>query len=213
MIRFGCPTCDKTMKVEARHAGRKVSCPRCGEKFRVPADQPPASRESAPDESAPAGPAADGDALAWEQYDAERREARRGGRVDEDELDMTPMVDVTFLLLIFFMITASFQFQQSLPASAPEPEQQAAASAANDEEPDQEPVVVEVAADGRVFVDGRDIPLPEVAEALTQLKAEDPDVELLLEVDREALHGTVVAVTDAAATAGITAVKRTSVGG
>ena len=34
--------------------------------------------------------------------------------IPEDELDMTPMVDVTFLLLIFFMVTASFTLQKSL---------------------------------------------------------------------------------------------------
>ena len=44
--------------------------------------------------------------------------------IPEDELDMTPMVDVTFLLLIFFMVTASFTLQKSLeqpPASSDEP--------------------------------------------------------------------------------------------
>ena len=34
---------------------------------------------------------------------------------EEDEMDMTPMVDVTFLLLIFFMVTASFTLQKSIP--------------------------------------------------------------------------------------------------
>ena len=36
-------------------------------------------------------------------------------KIPEDELDMTPMVDVTFLLLIFFMVTASFTLQKSMP--------------------------------------------------------------------------------------------------
>jgi len=36
-------------------------------------------------------------------------------KIPEDELDMTPMVDVTFLLLIFFMVTASFTLQKSIP--------------------------------------------------------------------------------------------------
>ena len=39
---------------------------------------------------------------------------------DDNEIDMTPMVDTTFLLLLFFMITAAFSLQKSLPGSHPQ---------------------------------------------------------------------------------------------
>jgi biopolymer transport protein ExbD len=48
----------------------------------------------------------------------------KGEPIPEEELDMTPMIDVTFLLLIFFMVTASFTLQQSFeqpPAKSDEP--------------------------------------------------------------------------------------------
>ena len=256
MIRFGCPSCEKTLKIKDEHAGRKVTCPRCGEKLTVPAGEPPPSQaeldaaeevaeesvaedEVAGEASVDGGPestgepppaeetatrpkrrkkrrrpAADTDVEAeeWAAYDEERRAFKKRSRTDEDELDMTPMVDVTFLLLIFFMITASFQMQRSLPASPPEAEQEAAASAVTEDEPDEEPVIVEVSEDNAVFIDGRRIPLPEVADALIQLKAETPRVELVMEVDPAALHGTVVTVVDGAAAAGIERVGRTTVG-
>ena len=213
MIRFNCPACDKTLKIKPRHAGRKVACPRCNEQLTVPAETAPPQVPPRDDAMASgmAGPG-DPDAAAWAAYDEERRAARRRSRTEEDELDLTPMVDVTFLLLIFFMITASFQMQRSLPTSSPQPEQEAAASAVTEDEPEEEPVVIEIAADNAVYVDGRPIPLPEVDDALAQLKAEDARVELMLEVDRGAFHGTVVAVVDAAAQAGIESVERTSVG-
>jgi len=53
-----------------------------------------------------------------------KREKRK-----EDELDMTPMVDVTFLLLIFFMVTASFSLQKSIES----PRQQSDAPSMNNE--------------------------------------------------------------------------------
>ena len=43
----------------------------------------------------------------------------------EDDLDMTPMVDVTFLLLIFFMVTAAFSLQKSINVPTPEKEENA----------------------------------------------------------------------------------------
>ncbi|MGV3482991.1 MAG: biopolymer transporter ExbD [Planctomycetaceae bacterium] len=53
---------------------------------------------------------------------------------DEGELDMTPMVDVTFLLLIFFMITAAFSLQKSIES----PRQQSDAPSLNQQEQDPE---------------------------------------------------------------------------
>lgn len=61
----------------------------------------------------------------------------------EDELDMTPMVDVTFLLLIFFMVTASFSLQKSLEM----PRQQSDAASTNPQEPEEEPDLITVQID------------------------------------------------------------------
>lgn len=70
-------------------------------------------------------------AMGWKGVDEEEEEELEegfgGGKkepIPEDELDMTPMVDVTFLLLIFFMVTASFSLQKSIqqpPASSEAP--------------------------------------------------------------------------------------------
>lgn len=75
--------------------------------------------------------------------DGEDDPPRRAKR-KEDELDMTPMVDVTFLLLIFFMVTASFSLQKSMSM----PRQQSdLPSSAPQEEPDEEPDMVTVQID------------------------------------------------------------------
>ncbi len=64
--------------------------------------------------------------------------------VQQDELDMTPMVDVTFLLLIFFMVTASFTLQKSIP-QPPVPDEQP--STVVEEVPEDEDQYVEVIID------------------------------------------------------------------
>ena len=50
------------------------------------------------------------------------------GKREEEEMDMTPMVDVTFLLLIFFMVTAAFSVQKVIEVPAPQ-EQEASTNA------------------------------------------------------------------------------------
>ena len=94
------------------------------------------SSESTPAVSAPSAPVEDedGDAIP-------KRKPR-----DDDELDMTPMVDVTFLLLIFFMVTASFSLQKSIEM----PRQQTDAPSTNsDPEETDELESVEVQVDDR----------------------------------------------------------------
>ena len=70
----------------------------------------------------------------WLDEEADQEEEfhinKRG--LDESGLDMTPMVDVTFLLLIFFMITAAFSIQKSMQAEPPEPEDEGAAPDTDD---------------------------------------------------------------------------------
>ena len=77
-----------------------------------------------------------------EEFEPEVEFGSKG--VVEDELDMTPMVDVTFLLLIFFMVTASFTLQKSI-AQPPVPDDQP--STVVEEVPEDEDQYVEVIID------------------------------------------------------------------
>ncbi|TWT75861.1 Biopolymer transport protein ExbD/TolR [Posidoniimonas polymericola] len=70
-------------------------------------------------------------------------------RVD-DELDMTPMVDVTFLLLIFFMITAAFALQKALEVPPVDEDQAAASQTIDDLEKDS--IVIRIDEDNIFWV-------------------------------------------------------------
>jgi serine/threonine protein kinase len=119
-----------------------------------------------------------------------------------DEMDLTPMVDVTFLLLIFFMITASFSMQKSF--DVPPANTKQGVSAVTIEPPETGAVRVEVDKDNFVYIEGRKVTAEE--DVVTLLKAEKTnsgsitDLELVL--DPESMHAMRILVIDAATQAG-----------
>ncbi len=94
-------------------------------------------------------------------HDDARREA--------DELDMTPMVDVTFLLLIFFMVTAAFSPQKSIEVPTPDPEQAEQARTIQEIEEDTDYVVVQIDKDNTVWVGESEAPSEQ--DLLVKLRA------------------------------------------
>jgi len=132
------------------------------------------------------------------------------GELEESGLDMTPMVDVTFLLLIFFMVTASFTTQKSLETSPPEPDEEGAAQSVTMEDLEEESVIVEIDGEDNIRVD--DVPISGINALVSALegKISENKTEMLIEADENARHGTVVAVTDAGIEAQMQRIRRTS---
>lgn len=123
--------------------------------------------------------------------------------IPDSGMDMTPMVDVTFLLLIFFMITASFSLQRSLPSTAPEPEEEGAATQMTLQELEEESVVVTVDENDVIYVD--DVVVAGLGDlnGVLAAKASDGQTDLLIEAAYGAKHGTIIAIQDAATSAGM----------
>jgi biopolymer transport protein ExbD len=122
--------------------------------------------------------------------------------IPSDEMDLTPMVDVTFLLLIFFMITASFSMQKAF--DVPPANTKKGVSAVTIEPPETGAVRVEVDQDNVMFVEGKKAGTYE--EVLELLKAEKTSsggiTDLELVMDPDSLHEMRVIVIDAATQAG-----------
>ncbi len=130
------------------------------------------------------------------------RIARR--RREGPELNITPLIDVVFLLLIFFMVSTTFQRQSELAIELPE------ASAAAD--PTRKDFLeVSVDAKGRYYLDGRPLLNTQTAtlvQALRQRAGElggDPPV--VVSGDRSSPYQSVMAVLDAAQRVGLTRVR------
>ena len=160
---------------------------------------------------APAGSASDTDDERFESAASAGGFKLRSRKPEEDEMDLTPMVDMTFLLLIFFMITASFSVQKSLDFPAPSPEQKGAAQTIHTlEELESSSIVVRIDDRNAITVDDEPVPDPtRLADTLRAALSTQRN-ELILSADDLALHETVVQVIDAANEAGMQRIRMTS---
>jgi biopolymer transport protein ExbD len=139
---------------------------------------------------------------------------------EETEMDMTPMVDVTFLLLIFFMVTAAFALQKSI--EVPKPSDDQPSENVVEKDPDDNPDFVTVRVDEYNTYNVTTVDWEEEAPSVQDLhihlrRARDGDstgtvpTKLLVEAHGEALHGKVVAALDAGTATGFEEVQLTTV--
>jgi biopolymer transport protein ExbD len=226
-IRYHCPDCGQFLSIASRLAGHMTKCPTCKADHIVPtADDPDRAaanvvRTSEPHSEAPMeakrpeteppahstpavpeGPSFPISYAVDPLDDEEDEEALVMGRMERksDELDLIPMVDCVFLLLVFYMITASYVMQKTIEMGKPAAEKKgalAAVQAADDTT--QSSIVVQIDAQNRVSVD--DVPLASIAGLSDILRSKmngDQKNELVVEADPRAFHETIVAVVDAA---------------
>lgn len=115
--------------------------------------------------------------------------ARRQSRVLQDdadvELDMTPMLDVVFILLIFFIVTAVFVKEPGVDVFRPE---------AVTQERTKPTILVAVTAEDEIYIDGSVYELSQVRNVLEQLLAQNPRAAAMIQGDEEAPAGTVLDV-------------------
>ena len=127
------------------------------------------------------------------------------------EMDMTPMVDVVFLLLIFFMITASFGLQKSIELPVPDQEQSARQTATPKQPEDQDAeIVVNVTKENRIFVEGEEAPTQQELYARLrdrQHQGGRTTNRLLVIAESQALHEFVVRAVDAGNVVGMEGVR------
>lgn len=120
-------------------------------------------------------------------------------RLREDpSINLTPLIDVVFLLLIFFMVTTTFTRETRLSVNLPEADGEAA-----QQPPEQIEIVV--SEQGRYAIDGQPLSnneLQNLVNALEQRAGGNRDVAILLIADAEASHQAVVTAMDAIGQAG-----------
>ncbi len=113
-----------------------------------------------------------------------------GGGGDEPmtEINIVPFVDIVLVVLIIFMVTATYIVSPSIKVNLPE--------AATGENVEPSSLGITVAADGALFLDGSPITEEALRAAVRTAKAEKPDVVCLIAGDKEARHGDVTHVID-----------------
>lgn len=118
-------------------------------------------------------------------------------RVEEEDatIDMTPMLDVVFIMLIFFIVTTVFVKQAGIDVNKPEGVTATKMKNAN--------IFIAVTEDGRVWMDRREISVDSVTANLEKLLSEQPSDAVFIQADEKAKHGIVVEVMDKVKAAGI----------
>lgn len=129
-----------------------------------------------------------------------------------EEMDLTPMVDVTFLLLIFFMITASFSLQKAMEIPPPDPKQEGISQQPQTlEEMEETSILVDIDERNIVYVEEEPLrDLRDLAPRLEELIRNQQKNEVVITPDQAAMHETVVAVLDAANEAGMQRIRLAS---
>lgn len=118
----------------------------------------------------------------------------RPNKKDNVELNITPLIDVVFLLLIFFMVSTTFDRESEIDLTLPE---------ASEEATKQEPVAVNVAVDasGQMFVNGEPLvnsQILTIREAMRDAARGLEDPPVIISADEKATHDSVVRIMDAA---------------
>ncbi len=207
-ISFRCNQCRRTLAANDRYAGARIKCPGCGAAVVVPHPEQDPTVRSLP------GRRDRGGAEPGEEPPVAFDEQPAVG----DEVDMTPMIDCVFLLLIFFIVTASFALQKSIEVPPPEQENETARTRTIDEileDPDL--VIVRIDRESTIWVDEAEVvSRQELLARLRAARAESREdggavTSLLVMADGDARHEAVVMALDAGNVVGMESVRLATV--
>ena len=115
---------------------------------------------------------------------------------EEDEVDLTPMLDVVFIMLIFFIVTASFVNEVGIDVNSPDDK-------SNVKDADKKSIVVQVTDRGRIMIRNRDIDYRAVRANIERLHAETPDAPVVVQPHPDSKTDITIHIMDAAREAGV----------
>jgi len=120
---------------------------------------------------------------------------RHASDAEEAEIDMTPMLDIVFIMLIFFIVTASFVKEAGVEVSRPDAQTAVAQDKAN--------ILIAVTEKGEVWLQRRQIDPRAVRANVERLRAENPEGSVVIQADKNARVGLTTQVIDAVREAGV----------
>ncbi len=120
---------------------------------------------------------------------------RRERDVDESEVNLTPMLDVVFIMLIFFIVTASFVKEAGIDVTRP--------PAATAERKERGNILVAITENDQIWIDRRQVDPRALRANIERLHAENPQGSVVIQADKNSKNGLLVMVMDAARLAGV----------
>jgi biopolymer transport protein ExbD len=126
---------------------------------------------------------------------------RKSRAQDEAEINITPMLDIVFIMLIFFIVTTSFVKEKGLEVSRP------SNSPPKEIKKNKGPILVKIDANGNITMKGRMLEAKAVQANLEREKAEKPDSPLIIAAHPDADTDALVTILDAAEAVGVGSVS------
>ena len=121
---------------------------------------------------------------------------------EKDEPNITPMLDVVFILLIFFIVTANFIKEPGLEINRPDSD--------TAETQENAAILIAVGANDEVWMDGRRIDVRQVKANVVKMLADNPQGSVVIQADEKAVADTIIKVMDGAREAGVNAISLAS---
>ncbi len=121
---------------------------------------------------------------------------RSSREIEEAGVDLTPMLDVTFILLIFFIVTSTFANEKAIGLEPPPPP--------SDQQQSNPAPAIQIVVDesNLIMVNGRPADIGSVRANIERVRAETPDASVIIQAHPKTKSGVIVLIRDAAYSAG-----------
>ena len=124
---------------------------------------------------------------------------RRKSQEEEDDINLTPMLDVVFIMLIFFIVTASFVKESGIDIERP--------GAVTAERKESATILIAITESGEIWMDRRPVDVRAVQANIERMRAENPQGGVVIQADQNSKNGLLVKVMDAARSAGVDSIS------
>ena len=131
-----------------------------------------------------------------------RRSPISSAVAEEEDINLTPMLDVVFILLIFFIVTANFIKEPGLEVTRPD------AETSNIQE--NAAILIAIGATNDIWIDGRRVDVRQVKANITKLLADNPQGSVVIQADEKAQADAIIQVMDQSREAGVYAISLAS---
>ncbi len=118
-----------------------------------------------------------------------------GTEEEESEINITPMLDVVFIMLIFFIVTASFVKEAGIDVNRPDAETAVRQERAN--------ILIAISENNEIWIDQRQVDPRALRANIERLHAENPEGSVVIQADKKSITETLIQVMDSARQAGV----------
>ena len=123
------------------------------------------------------------------------RKSPMGAEEEDNEINLTPMLDVVFIMLIFFIVTASFIKEAGIDVDRPD--------APTGDRQDDASILIAISSGDEIWIDRKEVDPRAVRSIIERLHAENPKGSIVIQADEESTNEMLVAVMEAAKQAGV----------